>query len=99
MPINYKKQVEKKSPPVSNEYIWDRKLRKLVKREVEEVDVKNEPIVKVNKPEPTELKRQVPLNQTKEMPSHYIKVEDGSLIKFYNTKSEYLKDMAALDNL
>lgn len=104
MPINYNKSVEKKSPPVTNEYIWDRQLRKLVKRETNEeiVTTKNEQVWKVNKPEPTkdiEMKRRIPLNESNQMPDHYIKVEDGSLQKFYNTKSQYLKDMAALDNL
>lgn len=108
--INKHQQVDKKSPPVENEYVWDRELRKLIKRDTGEevVTTKNEQVwdaqIKqtVSKPEPAknvELKRQVPSKKEKQMPDHYIKVEDGSLQKFYNTKSQYLKDMAALDNL
>lgn len=110
MPIITNNQVEKKTPPVENEYVWDRNLRKLVKKTTGEevVTTKNEQVwnaeIKqtVSKPEPkknVELKRQIPSKKEKQMPEHYIKIEDGSLQKFYNSKSQYLKDMAALDNL
>ena len=98
----------------NNDYIWDRDQRKLVKKEnaapakEEYVSAKTEtywdPTIKqlVTKPEPpksTVIKREVPFKEMKGYPSHYIKVEDGSLHKLYNTKSQYLKDMAALKSL
>lgn len=114
----------------NSDYVWDRKLRKLVKKGEESiVSTKDnhywdpelrrmvkkeepvpdsgtywEPVIKqlVTKPEPPKpvvYKREVPYKPITKHASHYIKVEDGSLHKFYNTKSQYLKDMAALEDL
>jgi hypothetical protein len=104
MPIILKNPVVNK-PQEKSEYIWDRESRKLIKKNEEKiVEVKQEPISYkqnrqfVNNIDPV-YKRETPSKGTNKHPDHYIKVEDGSLHKFYNTKSQYLKDMAALDNL
>lgn len=91
-----------------DEYYWDAEKRQMVKRELpqeeptEQIDTYWDKEVKqlVTKPEPAKpvvYKRMVPSKPMTKQADHYVKVEDGSLHKYYNTKSQYLKDMAALD--
>lgn len=90
MPIIFNKIVEKEQPTKTaptNEFYWDTNSRKMVK--VEEKQPKPAPVIE----------KKVEVKTIEEPKEQYKHVHHGDLHKLFNTKSDYLKDMAVLENL